>query len=798
MPDRARRRFPGRRPLIGVAALLLSLGVSLGVLLAWPLPAPLFEAPHATAVLDRDGRLLAATIAADGQWRFAPVQSVPPRFADALLTFEDRRFRHHPGVDPLAVLRAARDNVRQGRVVSGGSTLTMQLARQIGPPRARTLRSKVYEAWLALRLEWRHDKDTLLALYASHAPFGGNVVGLNAAAWRYFDRPPEALSWAEAAVLAVLPNNPALLHPGRNRDALAARRDGLLQRLHARGALDDLELSLALAEPLPDAPRPLPREAPHLLATLTRSATASDGIYRTTLDGRLQSRVSALADHHGRRLAAEGIQDLALVVVDHRDMTVQAYVGNHRAGAADRPGAMLDLVRRPRSNGSLLKPFLYALMLDEGLLLPETLVADIPTQFAGYSPENFDRLHRGAVPAREALARSLNVPMVRMLRDYGVDRFHDQLRRLGLTSLFRAPDDYGLTLILGGSEASLWELTGLYANLTATARDGVRHAPRMPALLQQSGQAVPVTPVLITPVLSQGASWLTLDALIDVVRPGHEGLWRQFGASQPIAWKTGTSFGLRDGWAIGSNGRYTVGVWTGNAEGQGVPGLTGTLAAAPLMLEVFGLLGAVPWLREPVQSLQTLTVCADDGYLVRADCPTREARAPRGSHFSRVSPHYTTLHLDAQGYRVHAGCERPAHMQPRAWFQLPPVQAFFWRSHTPGYAPPPPWRSDCLEGLADYSDEQVMGLLYPQDGTRLMVPVDLDGRLGKVLFRAVHRDPRASVRWHINDRFQAETRHFHDLALRLPPGWHRITLVDQHGQRLEQWVQVLARDTQGA
>ncbi|MCH8544296.1 MAG: penicillin-binding protein 1C [Alcanivorax sp.] len=788
-----RKRFINRRNGLRLGGLLLAAGLL--TLLAWPLPRPLFYVPYANALLDRDGRLLGATIAADEQWRFAPVAEVPPRFAQALLQFEDRRFYRHPGIDPLAIARATRDNLQQGRVVSGGSTLTMQLARQLarqhGEVRARTLPTKLYEAWLALRLELRYSKDELLALYVSHAPFGGNVVGLNAASWRYFDRPPDDLSWAEAAVLAVLPNNPALLHPGRNRDALARRRDALLTALFEAGEMDALSYRLALVEPLPDAPRPLPRLAPHLMATLQRgNAERSTGFYVSQLDSRLQRGVSDIADRHGRQLGRRGIHDLAVLVVDHRDLTVRAYVGNHDAGEASRSGASMDLVRRPRSNGSLLKPFLYALMLDDGLLLPETLVADIPTQFAGYSPENFDRLHRGAVPAREALTRSLNVPMVRMLREYGVERFHDQLRQFGLTTLFRAPEDYGLTLILGGSEASLWELTALYANLVAGARDGIAHQQRMPALLRDQ-----LGPTGRAPPVGQGASWLTLEAMLDVARPGQDSVWRQYGSSQPIAWKTGTSFGLRDGWAIGSNGHYTVGVWVGNAQGQGVPDLTGTLAAAPVMLEVFSLLGAAPWLPTPHWALQTVQVCEVDGYLVSRDCPARPATAPRGSHFSQVSPHYRTLHRDADGYRVHAGCESPMRMTSEAHFQLPPSQEFFWRSHQPAYASAPPWRQDCLTGLADYSDDKPMALLYPQDGTRVMVPVDLDGRLGRVLFRAVHRDARARVQWHINNDYQGETRHFHEQALMLPPGWHQIVLVDQHGQRLVQWVKVLARDT---
>lgn len=763
-------------------ALLLGAAV---LALAWPLPQPLLAPPYARALLDRDGHLLAATIAADGQWRFAPLVEVPERFATALVTFEDQRFFVHPGIDPLALARALRDNLSQRRVVSGASTLTMQLARQVHGQRPRTLTNKIIEAWLALRLELRYSKAELLALYASHAPFGGNVVGLNAAAWRYYDRPPQQLSWAEAATLAVLPNSPALIHPGRRRDALAARRDALLQTLHQRGVLTDLDLAVALAEPLPQAPQPLPRWGEHLLFTLQQQQPQP--LYHSTLALPLQRRISQLAAEHGGRLMGEGIQDLAVLVVDHQLGEVVAYVGNHDGADRQRAGGMLDVIQRPRSNGSLLKPLLYGLMLDQGELLPGQLVADVPTHFAGYSPMNYDRDFRGAVRANEALARSLNVPFVRLLRQHGVEPFHRRLRELGLTDLFRPAGEYGLALILGGSESTLWDLVTVYSQLMVAARDGEQGDYRRPRLLQDE------VPSPLPARLSQGAAWLTLEALLEVVRPGDDMRWRRFSSSQPIAWKTGTSFGLRDAWAIGSNGRYTVGVWAGNAEGQGVATLAGTATAGPVMLDVFAALGRAAWPARPTAALMAVEVCRDDGFLPDGLCERSTDWAPRGSHYQQVSPHHVRVHRDAAGARVHAGCENPLNMITEAYFQLPPVQEHYWRRQHSGRRIPA-WRADCLAELAEYTDEQPMALVYPQDGTRVLLPVELDGRLGAVLFRAVHRDPQARLQWHLDRRYQGETRVFHDMALRLEPGWHRIRLVDQHGRAVEQWVKALARE----
>ena len=774
------RRRPARQRL-AVAGLTLALLVlaALAALQWAPLPASLHQQPYATLMLDRQGRPLAARIAADQQWRFAPVDSLPDKYRRALITFEDRRFQFHPGVDPLAIARAAVANARAGRVVSGGSTLTMQLARLLREDPPRTLAEKAREALLALQLEWHLSKDQILVEYASRAPFGGNTVGLRAAAWRYFQRPPEALSWAEAALLAVLPNSPALIHPGRDRERLRAKRDRLLEVLRGRGDLDAADLQLAKLEPLPRV-HELPSLAPRLLDTL--SAGGGNPMLRTTLDGDLQRRVRELADRHGRRLGRQGVHNLAVVVIDHRDLETRAYLGNVQHGDTDTYGAAVDIAGRPRSTGSVLKPLLYGLALDAGVILPDTLIPDLPTNYGGYSPENFDREFRGAVPAHEALARSLNVPAVRLLRRYGVGRFHDQLRALGMTTLFRPAEDYGLTLVLGGAEGTLEQLTGIYARLIATARDG---------------QAAPVTRLAgVTPVaapfpISPGAAWLTLDALRDVARPGTARQWRLYRSSQPIAWKTGTSYGLRDAWAIGSNGRYTVGVWAGNGNGEPAPHLGGADTAAPLMLDVFSLLGPAPFPEPPLNDLKQVRVCADDGYLAGGRCPAKTALAPLHSHFQTVTPHHRRVHLDGNGQRVHGDCQAVAGMHSRDWFVLPPAQAWFYRQRHPDYRPLPAWRSDCLAGARALDPSPPMAILYPHAGAGLYIPRELGGQRGQAVFRVVHERDAARLFWHLDDRYLGVTEHFHQWAIRAEPGWHTLTLVDDQGFRLRRRFKVL-------
>ncbi|MDR1411275.1 MAG: transglycosylase domain-containing protein, partial [Spirochaetaceae bacterium] len=465
---RAPSRFRRCLYLAGFGTLLL--------IFALALPDPLFSPPYSPVLYGRGGELLGARVARDGQWRFPPGPQVNGRFAAALLEYEDRRFRYHPGIDPVAVCRAFFQNLRAGRIVSGGSTLTMQTIRlsrqssrrEAGLSAGRTLLEKAVEAVLALRLEIALSKDEILALYAAHAPFGGNVVGLEAASWRWFGRSAEDLSWAEAAALAVLPNSPSLVHPGRNRELLREKRDALLGRLFSRGLIGEETFFLARSEALPAEPLPLPQLAPHLLSRILGEQGGGQGAYSridTTLDKAMQEQADRIMNRWALRFAENNVMNGACLVMDTPSGEVRAYIGNVRSSEA----ADVDIIDSPRSSGSILKPFLFAAMLDSGDILPVSLVSDIPTRVGSYSPENISRNYLGAVPAASALARSLNIPAVRSLRRYGVSRFARLLRSLGVSTLFRPDDEYGLPLILGGAEVTLWDMAGLYAGLARTS-----------------------------------------------------------------------------------------------------------------------------------------------------------------------------------------------------------------------------------------------------------------------------------------------------------------------------------------
>ena len=580
------------------------------------LPRDLFKGvSYSTVVESAEGELLGARIADDGQWRFPPCDTVPERFAAAIIQFEDRHFRWHPGVDPGALVRAAVDNARSGHVVSGGSTLTMQVIR-LSRQKERNLWQKIIEAVQATRLELRYSKKHILALYASHAPFGGNVVGLEAAAWRYFGRPAAELSWAEAATLAVLPNAPSSIHPGKNREELLQKRNRLLRRLLEHGDMTTDDYEAALEEPLPGAPLPLPAWASHYVEGCPRGVRTV-----STLQFPLQKAVEAVVNRRSDELAREGIADMAAIVMDNRTGDVVAYVGNASPGR-ERAGVAVDIARAPRSTGSILKPFLYAAALEDGTILPKTLLPD--------TPQNFDRQYYGAVAADEALARSLNVPAVFLLRQYGVPRFHALLKEAGLTTLTEAPEHYGLSLILGGAEGRLKEITAAYSRMAT-----------------DSGLS----------------AYYTLEALKEVNRPD-ELDWRLIRSVRKAAWKTGTSYGFRDAWAVGMTPAYTIGVWAGNADGHGVPGLTGAHTAGPVLFDILNLLPADDrWFPEPETAGAWVAVCGDSGMLAGPDCPGKEMLIPAAGLDSEPCPYHGT-----------------------GEFVLPPAMEWYYRPHHPEYS----------------------------------------------------------------------------------------------------------------
>lgn len=765
------------------------------------LPDPLFDAPTSYVLEDRNGTLLQAIIAADGQWRFPESDTVPKRFEDCITTFEDKRFFYHPGVDPVALGRAIIRDIRSGNAQQGGSTLTMQVMRLAMKNRHRSVWNKLKESVQAIRLECRYSKKKILALYASYAPFGSNVVGLDAAAWRYYGRPASQLSWGEMATLAVLPNAPSLIYPGRNQQALLKKRNQLLNRLAETGKISKEDAALAMLEPLPGAPHELPQEALHLLQRfkydLGNDRTVPTRL-KSTLDASLQQRIAFILEQHHQTLKGNGIMNAAALVLDVETGAAVAYVGNIRGNQSPDLESQVDIIASKRSPGSTLKPFLYGSMLQDGAILPESLIPDIPMQLGDYAPQNFDRGYDGAVPASNALARSLNVPAVKLLQQYKYARFHDALKQVGITTLNQPPDFYGLSLVLGGCEVTMWDLAGAYASMArilnhapqnqGAARSKDIHPPHYgfnpkTEEIQDVGSAYPMDATSI---------FFTFQAMREVMRPGEEGLWQLFSSAQQVAWKTGTSFGFRDGWAIGVTPKYVVAVWVGNADGEGRPGLIGIQTAAPILFEIIRQLPEQTWFKKPMYKFSFVPVCRKSGYRAGADCEIADTLyAPEKGLLSPVCPYHRLIHLDATGqFQVTGECESPANMISRKWFVLTPAMEYYYRQRNAGYIPLPAYKSGCNETGGTRSIE----LIYPAPGSRIFVPREITGEKGRTVFRAAHRRAGAKIFWSLDNEYVGTTDQFHQLALDPKPGKHIITLVDEEGFSISRSFEAVTRE----
>ncbi|MFA0963144.1 penicillin-binding protein 1C [Roseivirga sp. BDSF3-8] len=751
------------------------------------LPGRLFGVSYSTLIEAHDGTLLGATIADDGQWRFPPGDSLPTKFREAIVCFEDRRFYRHPGVDVLAIARAMQQNISERRIISGGSTITMQVVR-LSQRENRTLWQKLKETWIATRLEVRYNKEEILKLYAAHAPFGGNVVGLEAAAWRYFGRSPHHLSWAEAASLAVLPNSPSLVFPGKNESIFKHKRDRLLHDLYQQGTFDSLTYSLAIKEPLPGTPRPLPSLAPHLLTRALQEGRKGTRV-TTSLDPALQYHASSILNRYHQQYKRANIYNGAVVVLDVNSGKTLAYVGNTPV-KGNEYGGHVDIITSPRSTGSLLKPILFGAMLDEGLLLPGTLVADIPTVIRGFTPQNFNKEYSGAVPADEAIARSLNIPAVRMLREYGVEKLHSRLQEAGLSTLRHGPDHYGLALILGGAEGTLWDMSGMYASMARslnsyfTLPEPNRYRPadfRPPTYLLQEGREQ--NKVAQNGLFSAGSIWLTFQAMKEVERPESEAGWEYYSGSRPLAWKTGTSYGHRDAWAIGVNSRYVVGVWIGNADGEGRPGLTGGTMAAPVMFDVADLLPASNDFTQPQSDLFEASVCRNSGHRSSRYCETTDTIliTRRGLNTLPCPYHKQIFTTENDRYQAFADCYTAGNVVPKNWFVLPAAQEWYYKRRHTEYRSLPPMAPGCIS-LVENSN---MELIYPKMDASLIIPVELDGSKGATVFEVAHRMNQSTVYWHLDGEYAGKTEEIHQMSLSPGLGKHQLLLTDEKGDRLE-------------
>lgn len=758
------------------------------------LPEPIFNDPTSTILNDKSGKLLAAKIADDGQWRFPLIDSVPVKFEKCILNFEDQYFYYHPGINPVSLVKAVFQNIRAGEIVRGGSTLTLQVIRLSRKNKPRKIREKLIEFVLALRLEMRYSKKEILAMYVSHAPFGGNVVGLEAASWRYYNRPPSLLSWGESATLAVLPNAPALIYPGKNHEFLLAKRNRLLDKLCDNKVIDTITCDLAKMEPLPEKPNALPQTCPHLLNRAIAEGYKGNRI-TTTIDADLQYKANRLIDRYHKLYVNNEIYNTALLILDVYTKDVLVYVGNTNS-QYEETGKDVDMITASRSSGSILKPFLYTWMMKDGELLPNMLLPDIPTHFKGFSPKNFNETFDGAVPAGNALARSLNVPAVRLLQDYGIETFYTHINNTCISTIKKPANHYGLSLILGGAEVKLWEVCQLYAGMSSSLNHFTKNSARYfeneygasSYIARENSKEEKLTEQNL---FGAGAIWCTFEALKQMDRPIEGTNWHRYVSSKKIAWKTGTSYGHKDAWSVGVTPQYVIGVWVGNADGEGRPGLTGAGYAAPILFDMYKLMPKTTWWEIPHDDLIEMEICTESGYKASQYCTKKDTvLIPVNGARSPTCPYHKLIHLDkSRQYRVNGQCYPVVEMQTESWFVLPPVMEWFYKRTNPFYKSLPPYLEGCYA-----TDDINMDIIYPEKNTLLFIPRGFDGDYQTVVFEAVHRLPGTTLFWYIDNQLIAKTKSTHRTSCDIIEGRHKLTLVSEFGEEKVRYFEVVERD----
>jgi len=754
-----------------VAVLLFFILFCLAQLVLWlaSFPEEALHRPTATLVFDRKGRLLRAFTSVDEKWRFqTPLEQISPELQKFLVFYEDRWFFWHPGVNPFSFLRAAYQNLRAKTIVAGGSTISMQIARMM-EPKPRTWSAKIREIFRAFQLEQRYSKKELLEIYFNMAPYGGNIEGVAAASWLYFGKEPSGLSIAEAALLTVLPKSPNRYRPDLNPEEARRARDRALARFYRHGLLTAGEYQRALLEEVPGERTPLPFIAPHFAQEMRNRYPAAARIY-TSIDRDLQLYCEELLAAHIAGLRPEGITNGAVVVLDHRTYELLAAVGS--AGFFDEQAeGQVNGYLAPRSPGSTLKPFVYLLALEKGLITPAHYLEDVPVDYSGFSPINFDRTYNGLVTAEEALRRSLNVPAVNLLARLGEDGLHQLLCRAGFSTITHPPEHYGLSLVLGGCEVTLLELTALYSALA----NGGEYV--YPVFLP--GQAPPRH--ARKKLFDEGAAYIVTGILQELNRPDLPSCW-EFSTLPAVAWKTGTSYGYRDAWSIGYDPRFTVGVWVGNFSGEGRPGLIGAEAAAPLLFDIFSRIDGrapVAWFQRP-DNVREREVCALSGQPPGPHCGTvvTDLYLTNASPVTTCSFHRSTLLDAATGYRLPPDRVAGRSVVEKTYVNWPPRVAAWFKQNGYPLEELPPLLPETHKTLPGAGPE----INSPAAGSHYYLRPGIPEEFQKIALEAAAGSEVRKLYWFVDGVLLGTTAPGETLFYLPKPGKHQVVCEDDHGR----------------
>ena len=666
-----------------------------------------------------------------------------------MINYEDKDFYKHFGVDFTSLVRAVRDSLIKGRK-TGASTITMQVAKSL-KPKERNIFNKYIEIIQAIKIDKFFEKDEILRMYLNNAPYGGNIVGYKTASYMYFQKKPDELTWAEATLLAVLPNSPGLMNVEKNQNKLLKKRDFLLKKLYDKKIINKRQYEISLKEPLPDKRYSFKNLAPHLTRRVTEER--KEKIIRTTIDSELQEKIEKISKDYSDFLKTQGIKNLSVLLIDNKSSEIKSYIGSQDFYDFENNGQVDGIIAK-RSPGSLLKPFLYAVAIDEGLIAPCSKVPDVPLYFVNFSPQNANKKYYGIVEIQDALIKSLNIPFVSLLKEYGEEKFFYFLKEvLGFSD--DNPSRYGLSLILGTKEFTMEEIGKLYSGL-ANFGDF-----RSPIYIDVGTRNFSKE----NRYLSKGSSYLTLNTIKKLERPGMETLYKE---KNPISWKTGTSHGRRDGWAVGVTPDWTLVVWVGNFTGEGNSNLTGVYSAGNLLFRIMKILPKKQKEFQKPNDLVKIKVDEETGYRLKYQIPSKEILYPNDAKPLRTSPYYKKIFVDDNGQEIDSRDKNFLNRKEKIILNYPiEVINFFIRN---GF--------DVSNIFGNTSKKKGIKIIYPTNGLRITIPKDFDGE--KDLIIKIANLKNQNLYWYLNGEYLDKTRN-REKNLKLGNGKYQLTIISEEG-----------------
>lgn len=708
----------------------------------------IFEDRYSVSVLDNNGNIIGVYLNKDEQWHLKSIDKIPEKLKTAVMVFEDKNFYSHNGVDFSAVIRALKDNIFEKRR-TGASTITMQ-AVKMAQPKERSYFNKYLEIVHAFKLEKYYKKDEILKMYLNNAPYGGNIVGYKTASHMYFRKSPKELTWGEAALLAVLPNSPGLMNVEKNREKLIEKRNFLLKKLYEKNFINERQYEISLKEPVPDKRYSFPALAPHLARRLVNE-NKDKKIIKSTIDSEIQKKTEKAVKDYSEFLKLSGINNTAVLIINNKNYEVTAYAGSQDFYDFENKG-QVDGITAKRSPGSLLKPFLYAKVIDEGIAAPQSKIPDVPLYFSNFSPQNANKKYYGMVEMRDALIKSLNIPFVELLKDYGEDKFFYFLKDI-LNFEDKNPERYGLSLILGTKEFTMEEIGILYSGLANYGN--FKNLKYIEESIEEGRQ-----------LLTKGASYLTLTTMRELERPGMEKFYRE---KNPVSWKTGTSHGRRDGWAAGITPEWTVVVWTGNFTGEGNPNLTGVYTGGNLLFNIFKFLPKTEKDFVMPSDLEKIKVDSETGYRLKYDIPYKEIFYPKDAKPLKVSPYYKKIFVNKNGEETDSRDESFNEREEK-YILLYPLEVvnYFVRENL-----------DVSNIFSEKTAEKTIKFIYPKNNLKIIVPKDFDGE--KSLIVKIVNIKNRELYWYVNKEYAGKSRE-KERSFNLKKGNYEITVVSEKGE----------------